>query len=152
MPQITRHLDLPYQAKDMFELVSDIQRYPEFIKWITALRVKSPMQSGAVVTCIGEAIIGFKGFTERFATHVRADFETLTVDVALADGPFKKLENKWSMTAAETGSHLQFDINYEFSNPVLRALAASNTDLAVDKIMSSFLTEAEKRYAGAPTA
>lgn len=146
MPQITRHLDLPYAETDMFALVSDIQRYPEFIKWITALRVKSPQKEGAVVTCIGEAIIGFKGFTERFSTHVRANFETLTVDVALADGPFKKLENRWIMTPREGGSHLEFQIDYEFSNPVLRALAATNTDLAIDKIMGSFLKEADKRY------
>lgn len=147
MPQITRHLDLPYKATEMFELVSDIQRYPEFIKWITALRVKSPDQNGAIITCIGEAIIGFKGFTERFATHVRANFETLTVDVALADGPFKKLENRWTMSHRDNGCHLQFEIDYEFSNPVLRVLAASNTDLAIDKIMGSFLVEAKKRYA-----
>lgn len=146
MPTVRRKLDLPYRSDDLFELVSDIKRYPEFIKWIKALRVLSPEQNGFVHTCIGEAVIGFKGFTERFATHVRSNQATTTVDVALARGPFRKLQNTWTISPSSHGSELHFYLDYDFSNPVLKALAVSNSAIAIDKIMTAFLAEAEKRY------
>ncbi|MEO1029229.1 MAG: SRPBCC family protein, partial [Pseudomonadota bacterium] len=105
-----------------------------------------PEQNGFVHTCIGEAVVGFKGFTERFATHVRSNRATTTVDVALARGPFRTLQNTWTLSPISSGSELHFYLDYDFSNPVLKALAASNSAIAIDKIMSAFLTEAEKRY------
>ncbi len=142
-------LTVPYRPDDMFSLVSDIEAYPRFIKWIKALRVSQPRDDGQVRHCIGEAVVGFKGFTERFATSVAADAAARTVTVRLVRGPFRRLENDWRFEPeGESGTRIHFRIDYEFSNFMLQALAMSNRENAVRRIMESFLDEAERRFGG----
>ena len=141
-------LNVPYAPGQMFDLVSDIETYPNFIKWVKALRKSRPRDEGPVHHCVGEAVVGFKGFTERFSTSVAADKDRHTVEVRLVRGPFRKLENDWAFTRTPTGdTQIRFRIDYQFSNPVLAALAVANRDLAVSKIMEAFLREAKRRYA-----
>lgn len=147
MPKHHQSLNVPYAPEQLFELVSDIVRYPEFVKWIKALRVSNPQVNGDLHTCIGEAVVGFKGFTESFSTSVAANSEDKTVVVKLVRGPFRKLENNWRFSSNyEGGSVIDFTIEYEFSNLILRALASANKDIAIDRIMGAFLDEAKRRY------
>ncbi|MEL7129725.1 MAG: type II toxin-antitoxin system RatA family toxin [Pseudomonadota bacterium] len=151
MPSHIETLDVPYAPEDMFQLVAGIADYPKFIKWIKALRVSQPQQVGSRHMCIGEAVVGFKGFTERFSTSVEADSAECTVKVRLVRGPFRRLVNNWAFRANDAGgTAIRFEIDYEFSNMVLRALASSNQDRAVDKIMESFLIEADRRFRTPP--
>lgn len=139
---------MPYTPDQLFELVSDISRYPDFIKWIKALRVSAPKQDGALHSSIGEAVVGFKGFTESFSTSVETHSEHKTVSVKLVRGPFRKLENDWQFVSnGKGGAIIDFKIDYEFSNFVLRALASANRDVAIELIMAAFLDEAKRRYA-----
>ncbi|MEO9969557.1 MAG: type II toxin-antitoxin system RatA family toxin [Hyphomonadaceae bacterium] len=148
MPKHHQTLDVPYTPDQLFELVSDISRYPEFIKWIKALRVSSPKQYGPLHSCVGEAVVGFKGFTESFSTSVEAQSEQRTVSVNLVRGPFRKLANNWQFSDnGQGGAIIDFRIDYEFSNFVLRALASANRDVAIELIMAAFLDEAKRRYA-----
>lgn len=130
----------------MFELVSDIERYPDFIRWIRSMRVSGRRQDGAASHCVGEAAVGFRGFSERFATTVDADGDAKRVRANLVRGPFKRLENVWTFQPQSTGTRIEFEIDYEFSNLILRMLARNNFQLAVDKIMSAFINEADRRY------
>ena len=148
MPTFNKTLSLPYRPEQMFDLVSDIKRYPEFVRWVSALRVLHPSTEGNVHTCTGEAVVAFKGFSQTFATSVRSDKGPLTVDVSLVRGPLKHLENKWRFEAeGEAGCKVHFAVDYDFSNFILRALAKANHDIAVDRIMGTFLAEAKRRYA-----
>ena len=153
MPRFTKTLRVPYGPPQCFALVSDIARYPDFIKWITALRVSDVRAAGPGVTeCLGEAVVGFKGFTERFATRVVADEHAQRVTASLVRGPFRKLFAEWRITESVQGaSDVSLEINYEFRNPIIGFLAAANHDLAVDRILNAFLEEAQKRYS-APSA
>lgn len=147
MPVLNKELSLPYRPEQMFELVSDIERYPEFVPWVAALRIIDPNSNGSILTCTGEALVAFKGFTQTFATHVRSDSEALTVNVSLARGPLKRLENSWRFTSEKAaGCKLNFTVDYEFSNFLFRAIAKANHELAVSKIMGTFLSEAKRRY------
>ena len=147
MPTHRQKLNVPYTPEQLFELVSDIARYPEFIKWIKALRVSGQKTDGPRSTCIGEAVVGFKGFTESFSTRVEADADQRTVAVKLVRGPFRKLDNHWAFSANEQGGAIiEFTIDYEFSNLILRTLASANKDTAINRIMSAFLDEAKRRY------
>ncbi len=149
MPEHQQSLDVPYTPDQLFELVSDIARYPEFIKWIKALRVSAPKSEHGLHTCVGEAVVGFKGFTESFSTTVEAHAANRTVHVKLVRGPFRKLENAWRFRDnGQGGALIDFRIDYEFSNMILRALASSNRDAAIDRIMTAFLDEAKRRYGG----
>lgn len=153
MPRFTKTMRVPYGPAQCFALVSDIARYPDFIKWITALRVSDVREAGpGVQECLGEVVVGFKGFTERFTTRVVADEPAARVTASLVRGPFRKLFAEWRITESVAGaSDVSLEINYEFRNPVIAFLAAANHDLAVDRILTAFLAEAQRRYS-APLA
>jgi coenzyme Q-binding protein COQ10 len=148
MPRFSQSIRVPYQPADCFQLVSDIERYPQFIKWITAMRVTGQRDIGPGVTeCQGEAVVGFKGFTERFTTQVVADEAAARVTASLVRGPFRKLFAEWRIfETVGGGADISLEIDYEFRNPVIGFLAAANHDLAVDRILNAFLVEAQARF------
>ena len=148
MPHFSKSVHVPYRGEQAFELVSDIAAYPDFIKWITAMRVSEMMarQEGGF-TCLGEAVVGFKGFVERFTTRVEADPAAGHVVASLVRGPFRKLKAEWKILSTDgAGSDISLTIDYDFRNPFIGMLAAANQELAVNKILSAFLAEAERRY------
>ena len=144
---------LPWRAADLHALVSDVRRYPDFVKYITALRVRDEVVDGAVTTCLAEARIRYKFVGERFSTRVRSDRAQATIDVSYESGPFRTLENRWRFHPLSDGSTLvEFWIRYEFKNPLLQSLLDANRDRAVRALMASFEAEAQRRYAlSAPT-
>jgi coenzyme Q-binding protein COQ10 len=105
-----------------------------------------------VTECQGEAVVGFKGFVERFTTQVVADESAARVTASLVRGPFRKLFAEWRIFETVGGAtDISLEIDYEFRNPVIGFLAAANHDLATDRILSAFLLEAKKRF-GVPSA
>lgn len=148
MPRVSEQVLIPHRAEDLYELVRDIRRYPEFIKWIQAVAVSDENTSGdGVYSCLGEASVHFKGFDERFATHVHADPQARKIDVKLARGPFRHLRNRWQFDPREDGkTRVHCFIDYEFKNPVLSLLARTNSRLAVELIIDAFRAEADRRF------
>lgn len=147
MPVYDTQISVPHTPANMFELVSDISHYPDFIKWIRTMEVRGLETEGAVTRCVGEASVGFRGFSERFATRVTANATSRTVDVELVRGPFRHLHNRWRFEEGVAGAtRIDFHIDYEFSNLILRVLANNNFGLAVDRIMKAFMAEADRRY------
>lgn len=152
MAHFTKSVRLPYTPEQCFDLVSDIRHYPDFIKWITAMRVseEQALDMGQS-SCLGDAVIGFKGFTERFSTRVVKDPAAGTVVASLVKGPFRRLRAEWKITERERGTDVQLDIDYDFKNPFIGMLAAANHDIAVTKILNAFLDEGRRRYGGPPS-
>ncbi|WP_018147218.1 type II toxin-antitoxin system RatA family toxin [Henriciella marina] len=147
MPRLSKQVIIEHRADEVFDLVADVRRYPDFIKWIRSMKVSGEREENGVRKYRGEVDVGFKGFSERFATDITADQPNNTVEVKLAYGPFKRLQNRWKMTPdGQLGTVIDFFIDYEFRNPVLSFLAKANTSLAVNKIMKSFIEEADRRY------
>ncbi len=150
MPVIKTNIETHHTTENLFTLVSDISRYPEFVRWIKAMRVSKERVEAERTYRLAEAVVGFKGFSESFATNVVSDASEKTVHTKLVRGPFRRLENKWSFARLENGKRrVDFYLDYSFSNPVLAMVARSNTETAVQRIMESFITEADRRY-GAP--
>jgi coenzyme Q-binding protein COQ10 len=146
---------LPYTPDQLFKLVGDVARYPEFVPWITSLRTWNERHlSQGVDVLDAEASVGFAFLKERFATRVRRDALNRQIDVTLLSGPFKKLENRWRFLDAGHGcTRVEFDIDFEFKSRLLSALLTSNFALAVDKLMACFEARAAKLYGEAkPTA
>lgn len=151
MPSLTETLIVKHRPEDLFDLVKDIRRYPEFIRWIQTLTVSNERMEQGAYKCTGTASVGFRGFNERFSTDVIADAERREILVSLVKGPFKRLQNRWRFTEITLGqSRIEFFIDYEFRNPILAMLARANTKLAVDRIMGAFLAEADRRYKTKP--
>ena len=152
MARFSKSVRLPYTSEQCFDLVSDIRRYPDFIKWIPAMRVSEEAVLGdGASSCLGEAVIGFKGFTERFSTRVTKTPSAGHVIASLVKGPFRRLRAEWKITPQERGTDVRLDIDYDFKNPFIGMLAAANHDLAVTKILDAFLEEGRRRYAAPST-
>ncbi len=144
---------LPYTPEQLFGLVGDIKRYPEFVPWITSMRTWGERDEGAGVTSIdGDAGIGFAMLRESFSTHVVRDAKARTILVTLIRGPFKRLENRWRFEPDPGGCRVDFLIDYEFKSRLLSAVLASNFDRAVMKLMGCFEARAKAMYAPVKSA
>ena len=138
---------LAYAPDDLYRLVSDIRRYPQFVKYINALRILSEEKYGAVTKSVAEARIRYKIVTERFTTSITCHNADWTIDVGLVSGPFRVLENRWRFHELIDGSTLiDFHIRYAFKAAFLQGLLDRNRDRAIDALIESFETEAAKRY------
>ncbi len=147
---LTERLRLFHQPDDLFALVSDVRRYPDFIPQITAMRVSNERVDGAVTDLTAEARVRYKFVTERFTSQVRADRTARTIDVGFVAGPFRVLENRWRFRPLSDGSSLvDFYINAAFRNPILQMLLDSNRDRAAQVLVNRFSAEAERRFEAA---
>jgi coenzyme Q-binding protein COQ10 len=140
---------LPYEPRQLFDLVGDVERYPEFVPWVTSLRAWNRRPDGEGATLMdAEADVGFSIIRERFATRVRLDEPHLAIDVELISGPFRRLQNRWRFTPHPKGCELRFDIDFEFKSRLLEALLAANFHLAVARLVGCFEARAKRLYGG----
>ena len=145
----THHVErvLPYRPWDLFVLVGDVARYPEFVPWVTSMAVGEPRAEGEGCDYVeAEAGVGFSFLTERFATSVRRNAPAGAIEVALLRGPFKRLENRWRFEPHPRGTRVVFDIDFAFKTRLLDALLIANFDRAVNKLIACFEARAAALY------
>lgn len=146
--EVRERLRLFHAADDLFALVSDVRRYPEFVPQITAMRVQDERRADGITELTAEARVRYKFVTERFTSKVRADAPHRAIDVGFVAGPFRVLENHWRFSALSDGSCLvDFSIRAEFRNAILQLLLDSNRERAGRVLVQKFSAEAERRYA-----
>ncbi len=139
---------LPYTPEQLFGLVGDVTRYPEFVPWINSMRVWNQRETAPGVSELdSEAQIGFAMLTEQFSTHVKRDADARTILATLIRGPFRSLENRWRFSPDPAGCKVEFHIEYAFKSRILSAVLASNFDRAVMKLMGCFESRAKAMYA-----
>jgi coenzyme Q-binding protein COQ10 len=142
---------LPYEPQQLAALVADVRAYPEFVKWVSSMRVWNAREEAPGVSLVdAEAQVGFSFLKERFSTWVRHDRNLPRVEVGLIRGPFKHLKNRWDFHEDPAGTRLEFMIDFAFKSPILNAMLQANFQLAVGKLIASFEAEAQRRY-GAKT-
>ena len=138
---------LPYQPDQLFDLVGDVERYPDFIPWVTRLRSANRRSEGEGVTVLdATAEVGFSIVHERFSTLVRLDQPALAIDVGLISGPFRRLSNRWRFKEHPTGAELRFEIDFEFKSRLLEHLLAANFHRAVNRLIGCFEDRARVLY------
>ena len=138
---------LPYTPDQLFSLVGDVERYPEFVPWISSMRVWNRRDDGAGITGLdAEAQVGFSFLRERFSTRVRRDGPQDLITVSLIAGPFKHLINHWKFIHQPTGTKVDFDIDFEFKSKLLTAMLTNNFDHAVERLMECFSDRARVLY------
>jgi coenzyme Q-binding protein COQ10 len=142
MPTHAEKRVLPHTPEQMFELVIDIEKYPEFLPWCVATRVRE--RDGYSST--SDMVIGFKVFRERFTTHVEAKWPD-RIDVTYSDGPFKYLNNHWIFEAHGDGECLiDFFVDFEFRSRFLQKTIGAVFNEAVQRMISSFEKRADELY------
>jgi coenzyme Q-binding protein COQ10 len=144
---------LPYTPDQLFRLVGEVERYPEFVPWVTSMRTWNRREMSAGVDCVdAEAGVGFAFLTERFATRVHRDAVRHQIDVNLLSGPFRRLTNRWRFIPSDAGTRVEFDIDFQFKSRLLEMMLAANFHAAVEKLMSCFEARAKALYGGAAAA
>lgn len=148
MPSFRSVRPVAFSADEMFDLVADVERYPEFVPLCESLTVQTrdaaPDGTGLIVATMG---IGYKGIRERFTTKVTLDRPNGSIVVCHMDGPFRRLENVWTFTPrGEQGSDVVFAIDYEFRSPALGLLMGAVFESAFRKFAEAFEARAEVVY------
>jgi coenzyme Q-binding protein COQ10 len=139
-------LHSPFTPQQLFALVVDIEKYPEFLPWCRAARVTK--REGDHF--FGELIINFSHLSERYTSRVTPiapmDGEG-SIEVEAINGPFKTLANHWRFVPAEGGgTDIHFALEFEFKSRILNSLIGSLFGRAVEKMSGAFLTRAEQLY------
>ena len=146
MPTHSETRRLPYTARQMYDLVADVQRYPEFLPWTAAARIRETRQKGDTVVMLADLVISFKVFRERFGSRVTLWPEAMKIETEYLDGPFKYMISCWSFADAEGGSDVSFHVDFEFRNRLLQATATVFFNEAMQRVVQAFERRAEALY------
>ena len=136
-----------HSAGDMFDLVADVENYPNFVPLCTALKVRrrTPGPEGTEIL-VADMEVGYKAIRERFTSRVTLDRARLRILVEYVDGPFSRLENRWVFKEAEGGCDVEFYISYEFRSRALGLLMGAMFDQAFRKFAAAFEARADEVY------
>ena len=138
---------LPYTPDELFMLVSDVARYPDFVPWINSMRTwGGKVDEAGVNTLDAEAGVGFAVLREKFSTWVRRDANRNVVEVGLIRGPFKHLKNRWEFHPHPDGARLEFMIDFAFKSRMLDMMLSANFDRAVNALIRCFEARARALY------
>ena len=147
MPTHAEKRMLPYSREQMFALVADVERYPEFLPWCVACRIRDEVSPDEFVA---DLIIGFKFVRERFTSQVSLSRPD-RIDVNYKEGPFHYLTNHWSFGEDENGHCIiNFYIDFEFRSKTLQKLIGRLFNEAVQRMVNAFERRAKHLYGRAP--
>jgi coenzyme Q-binding protein COQ10 len=139
----TRHL--PYTPAQMFDMVADVRRYPEFLPWVTAMRVRRDTAEET----LADMIVGFKGLRESFTSRIRKQRpDALQVDYV--EGPLKYLRNEWKFRPEGEGCAVDFAVDFQFKSRVFEMLAGKVFDTALRRMIGAFEARAADLYGSEP--
>lgn len=146
MPTHAEHKIVPYRADQLFDLVADVGKYPLFLPWCVAARVRSHTETELVA----DLTIGFGPFRESFTSRVLLN-RPQTVRVHYENGPFRYLNNNWTFTPDPGGSRVDFFVDFEFRSRLLQKAIGVVFNEAVRRMVNAFLKRARQIY-GPPAA
>lgn len=148
MPQFTTTRPVRHAAANMFELVADVERYPEFVPLCRALTVRTHVQGPEGTDIIvADMEVAYKFVRESFTTRVTLDRPKLQILVQYLEGPFSHLDNRWSFhPKGQRSSDVEFFISYEFRNRMLGILMGSMFDIAFRRFTVAFEARADAIY------
>lgn len=141
---------MPFSARQMFDLVADVERYPQFLPMCEALVVKRRWEEGGRPHIVADMSVGYGAIRETFTTQVVFDPAAFTVHAAnppgQGSGPFKSIENRWSFRDVPGGCEVEFQIAYAFKSFVLQALVGGLFDKVFRKYTEAFEARAHQIY------
>lgn len=141
MPRHTDTQYSPHSPEQLFALVADVEKYPQFLPWCRAARI---MERGER-EFLGELIISFAHMSESYVSRV-----TLTphsaIDVTMVSGPFEHLTNEWRFTPEGAGTRIEFMLDFQFRSKILEKLVGGLFSKATAKMVDAFRARADTLY------
>ncbi|MFA4994976.1 MAG: type II toxin-antitoxin system RatA family toxin [Bdellovibrionales bacterium] len=142
MPQHSETRVLPYAIEQMFDLVADVERYPEFLPWCKEVRIIGRGKDGLVA----DMVVGTKLFSDKFTSQVVLDRPT-AITVNYRSGPLSHLSTKWAFKAIDPKTcEVFFDVDFDFRSPLLHAAMTVFFDKALKKMVEAFEGRAKELY------
>jgi coenzyme Q-binding protein COQ10 len=146
MPTHAEERVLPYTPEQLFALVADIERYPEFLPWCVGARIRERQPD----LIVADLVIGLKMFRERFTSRVKLD-PPRRIDVAYTEGPFRYLNNHWIFERVPEGCRIDFFVDFEFKSRILQRLIEVLFGEAVRRMVAAFEHRAQQLYGNPAT-
>jgi len=146
MPTHSETRRLAYSADQMYDLVADVARYPEFLPWTAAARIRSVEEQGDRTIMLADLVISFKVFRERFGSRVTLFPEARRINTEYLDGPFRHMTSHWTFRPAEGGCEVDFFVDFEFRNRLLQTTATLFFQEAMQRVVRAFERRADALY------
>ncbi len=147
MPQFTTERRVAHSADEMFALVADIEKYPEFLPMCEKLVVRGRASEDGHEVLVADMTIAYAIIRETFTTKVTLDPAALAIDADYINGPFHHLDSRWSFVPEGEGACLvRFAIDYEFKSRMLTAVMGATFEGAFRKFGEAFETRADAIY------
>lgn len=148
MPRFSSKRRVNHSAREMFDLVADVERYPEFVPLCQSLKVRQrTQQPDGIEVVVADMTVSFKLVKETFTSKVTLDRSNLTILVEYLRGPFRHLENRWSFEPkSEKACDVGFFLEYEFKSRMLAMLMGTMFDAAFARFSAAFEKRADIIY------
>jgi coenzyme Q-binding protein COQ10 len=148
MPEFSTTRRVRHSASDMFDLVADVDRYPQFVPLCSALRVRERKSAGeGVEILVADMTVAYKLIHETFKSRVTLDQPKLQILVEYLDGPFRRMENRWTFRPlTEETCEVGFFITYEFKSRMLGMLMGTMFEAAFRRFAAAFERRADEVY------
>lgn len=150
MPSFRTQRRVPYSPKEMFDVVADVERYPEFLPLCEGLVVESRTATASGSVLVARMTVGYKAIRESFTTRVTLDPGAPQILVEYLDGPFSHLENRWRFLSAPGGCEVDFFIDYTFRSKMLALIVGAAFDKAVRHYTEAFEARARTLHRTQP--
>jgi coenzyme Q-binding protein COQ10 len=151
MPRFSNKRRVPYTAEQMFDLVADVERYPEFVPLCQALKLRQRNQKpDGTEVIVADMTVSFKLVKETFTSRVTLDRAGRKILVEYVSGPFSRLENRWTFEPNDCGCEVTFFIAYEFKSRMLALLMGTMFDTAFARLSAAFEKRADAIYGKKP--
>lgn len=142
MPTHAEQKVLPFTQQQLYDLVSAVETYPEFLPWCVGARIKEKTDT----RILADLVIGYKMFRERFTSRVTLDPDGPRIDVEYMDGPFKYLNNHWIFKPHPDGCEIDFYVDFEFKSTILQKTIGLLFNEAVHRMIAAFEQRAHDLY------
>lgn len=146
MPKHAESKIVPYRPDQLFDLVADVAKYPQFLPWCVGARIRTQTPAELVA----DLTIGFGPFRESFTSRVTLD-RPHQIRVRYENGPFQYLKNQWTFSPDAKGCRVDFYVDFEFRSRILQAAIGVVFNEAVRRMVNAFIKRARDVY-GPPVA
>lgn len=147
MPELSTTRRVRHAASQMFDLVADVEHYPEFVPLCQSLTVRKRIKEGDKDIIVADMTVAYKLVRETFTSRVTLDRPNLQILVEYLEGPFRRLNNRWNFRAVNSGAcDVEFFIAYEFRSRALGMLMGAVFDAAFRRFAGAFERRADQVY------
>jgi coenzyme Q-binding protein COQ10 len=148
VPKFSSKRRVRHSAPQMFDLVADIERYPEFVPLCKSMRIRQrTAKPDGTEIVVADMSVSFNLVREAFTSRVTLDRPNQKIFVEYLQGPFSNLENRWSFEAkSDADCDVGFFLNYEFKSRMLAMLMGTMFDTAFQRFAAAFEKRADAIY------